>query len=141
MSLTLAQADAIANAIFDKSREMKTKPIAVAVVDKGGNPLVLKRHEDAGFLYVDMVLAKAKTAIGLGRPVKTVGTKLVERGVLGAVTTALKGNFLPLAGSILLQDGNGNIIGGVGVGGPSGGDVDEACAVAGIQAAGFVAAA
>jgi uncharacterized protein GlcG (DUF336 family) len=137
--LSLRDADAIADAIIAQAREAKLHPITVAIVDPGGALVVLKREDGSGYLYVEMATAKAWTASGLRRAPAPVGQYVMkDAGLLGALTGVLNQKFLPIEGSILLKDKDGTILGGVGVGGPSGRDKDHACALAGIAAAGFV---
>ena len=48
------------------------------------------------------------------------------------------GRIVPVAGGVLVRDAAGEIIGAVGISGDTS-DNDEACAIAGIEAAGFKA--
>ncbi len=48
------------------------------------------------------------------------------------------GRIVPVPGGVLVRDGDGDIIGAVGISGDTS-DNDEACAIAGIEAVGFVA--
>jgi uncharacterized protein GlcG (DUF336 family) len=54
---------------------------------------------------------------------------------IDAVNTIAKGALVPVPGGVLIQDGT-TLLGAVGVSGDTS-DNDEACAVAGIQAAGL----
>ena len=55
-----------------------------------------------------------------------------------AVSAASGGRVIPVAGGVLIRDADGNVAGAVGVTGDTS-DNDEACAVAGIEAAGLTA--
>ena len=55
-----------------------------------------------------------------------------------AVNALCDGALVPVPGGVLVKDKDGNILGAVGVTGDIS-DSDEICAVAGIEAAGFVA--
>jgi len=134
--LTLKRANRLASKILAAG---EGHPFAVAVVDEGGNLLVLKRHEDAGFFYVEMSRAKAWAAVALRRGVKASGEALMKRALLGALTDISDGRFLPIKGSVLLRDRKKRIVGAVGVAGPAGGDNDEAWAVQGAEAVGLKA--
>ncbi|MBN1239852.1 MAG: heme-binding protein, partial [Gammaproteobacteria bacterium] len=48
-----------------------------------------------------------------------------------------QGKFLPQPGGVLIRDADGRILGAAGASGGTG-DEDEACCIAGIEAAGFV---
>jgi uncharacterized protein GlcG (DUF336 family) len=63
-----------------------------------------------------------------------------ERGAvfLDAVNAMLGGRLVPVPGGVLVKDGDGSTIAAVGISGDTS-DQDEACAVAGIAAAGLVA--
>jgi uncharacterized protein GlcG (DUF336 family) len=56
---------------------------------------------------------------------------------IGAVNTLARGALVPVPGGVLIRDGD-RLLGAVGVSGDSS-DNDEACAVAGIEAAGLTA--
>jgi uncharacterized protein GlcG (DUF336 family) len=57
---------------------------------------------------------------------------------VNGVNGALGGALVPVPGGVLVADSDGALIGAVGVSGDNS-DNDEICAVAGIEAAGFVA--
>ena len=72
---------------------------------------------------------------------QALAERLKERpAFLGALSVMSQGKVVPVAGGVLIIDGaEGNeIIGAVGVSGGTA-DEDEACAIEGIKAAGFVA--
>ncbi|HEX4786936.1 MAG TPA: heme-binding protein, partial [Actinospica sp.] len=58
-ALTLDQAAAIVDAALAKARELGLRPLAVTVLDPGGNPIVLKREDRAGLLRPGIAHAKA----------------------------------------------------------------------------------
>ena len=65
--LTLWQAaDAIVQGALAKARELKCKPMTVAVVDAGGAAIVMKREDGSGVLRPDIAFAKAWGPIGMG---------------------------------------------------------------------------
>jgi uncharacterized protein GlcG (DUF336 family) len=57
---------------------------------------------------------------------------------IAAVTSAIGGALIPVPGGVLIKDGDGHVVGAVGVTGDTS-DHDEAAAVAGIGAAGLTA--
>jgi hypothetical protein len=56
--LNLSQAVQIADGALAKARELRCKPMTVAVVDAGGALLVLKREDGSGNLRPDIAFAK-----------------------------------------------------------------------------------
>src|SRR5258708_16716240 len=64
--LTLQAADAIVQGALAKARELKCKPMTVAVVDAGGAAIVTKREGGSGVLRPDIAFAKASGPIGVG---------------------------------------------------------------------------
>ena len=141
MKLTLDKANVIADQTLAKARDAKYRPMCVAVLDEGGCLKVLKREDAASILRPDIAVGKAWGAIGMGESSRSLSERLKERpAFLGALSVMSQGKVVPVAGGVLIMDGaDGNeIIGAVGVSGGTA-DEDEACAIAGIKSAGFVA--
>jgi len=141
MKLTLDKANVIADQTLAKARDAKYRPMCVAVLDEGGCLKVLKREDAASILRPDIAIGKAWGAVGMGESSRSLSERLKERpAFLGSLAAMSQGKVVPVAGGVLIMDGaDGNeIIGAVGVSGGTA-DEDEACAIAGIKAAGFVA--
>src|SRR5262245_56610277 len=136
MKLTLEKASIIVDQALAKAREMKIRPLCIAVLDDGGNLKALKREDGASILRPQVAIGKAWGAIGMGESSRSLGDRLKERPTfLGALSTVSEGKVVPVAGGVLIMDGN-EIIGAVGVtGGTS--DEDELCGIEGIKAAGL----
>ncbi|MCP3429881.1 GlcG/HbpS family heme-binding protein, partial [Opacimonas viscosa] len=66
MTLTLQQAECVANATLAYASENNVKPLAVAVLDAGGHTVVFKRQDGASLYRGDIANAKAKGALGMG---------------------------------------------------------------------------
>ncbi|HEX9145858.1 MAG TPA: heme-binding protein [Candidatus Binatia bacterium] len=136
MKLTLAKATIIVDRALAKAREMKIRPLCVAVLDDGGHLKALMRDDGASILRPQIAIGKAWGAIGMGESSRSLADRLKERpAFLGALSDMSGGKVVPVAGGVLILDGNAII----GAAGASGGtaDEDEACVVAGIQAAGL----
>jgi uncharacterized protein GlcG (DUF336 family) len=136
MKLTLAKATIIVDRALAKAREMKIRPLCVAVLDDGGHLKALMRDDGASILRPQIAIGKAWGAIGMGESSRSLADRLKERpAFLGALSDMSGGQVVPVAGGVLILDGNAII----GAAGASGGtaDEDEACVVAGIQAAGL----
>ena len=105
--------------------------VAVVVVDRFGQTLVVLRDRFAGTITMGVATRKAETALNFGRDSSEVA-KLFKSGELGPEYYKLP-NILPISGGLVIQAG-GSTLGAVGVsGGPPGGP-DEVCAKAGLAA-------
>src|ERR671922_1915380 len=136
MKLTLVQASMIVDQALAKAREMKIRPLCVVVLDDGGNLKALKREDGASILRPQIAISKAWGAVGMGESSRSLAERLKDRpAFLGALSDMSGGKVVPVAGGVLITDGD-DIIGAVGASGGTA-DEDEACAVAGIQAAGL----
>ncbi len=137
MKVTLEKASIIVDRALKKADEMKIQPICVAVLDEGGHLVALKRADGASILRPTIAIGKAWGAIGMGESSRRLAERLKERpAFLGALSDMSGGKVVPVAGGVLIMDG-ATIIGAVGASGATS-DEDEACSVAGIQAAGLV---
>lgn len=136
--MRLAQADAIIEGTLRRARELGAAPLAVAVLDAGGHVVVLKREDGAGVLRADIAVAKGYGAVGMGMSSRAIAERAERQpvffGSLGAVTG---GRLAPAAGGVLVRDADGTLLGAVGVSGDVS-DMDERCAVHGVQEAGLV---
>ena len=105
--------------------------VAVAVVDRFGITQMLLRDRFAGPHTVPAATGKAWTAITTRTSTgELVG--LTQPGMPQAGMRALPG-FVILGGGLVIEAG-GSLLGAVGVSGAPGGEADEACAKAGIEA-------
>jgi uncharacterized protein GlcG (DUF336 family) len=135
---TLAQAEAIAAATLEHGRTVGAAPLTVAVLDAGGHLVVLKRADGSGILRPQIAQAKAWTALGMGVSSREVGLRAERQpSFFGALASVAEGRFAPAAGGILVREDGGAVLGAVGVSGDTS-DVDEACALAGVAAAGLL---
>ena len=138
MKLTLDKANIIADKTLGKARDAKYRPMCVAVLDDGGHLKVLKREDNASILRPQIAIGKAWGAIGMGESSRALSERLKERpAFLGALSAMSQGKVVPVAGGVLIMDGD-DIVGAVGVSGGTA-EEDETCAIEGIKAAGLVA--
>ncbi len=128
-SLTLETALELAQGTLQACRA-KGAQIAVSVVDRGGNLQVTLRDRFAGPHTPDTSFRKAWTALSFRTDTLELA-RLTEKGEAWAIRNVRKA--LPLGGGVQIRDGEGSLIGAVGVSGAPGGDTDEACAKAGIE--------
>lgn len=137
VQLTLEQAQTVIAGALAAGRNQGLAPLTVVVVDAGGHLIAMGREDGAGGLRFEIAYGKAYGALGIGLGSRTIGTRNQGRDAfLAAAAAAADGRFIPVAGGVLVLDGNHQAIGAVGVSGDTS-DADEACALAGIAAAGF----
>jgi uncharacterized protein GlcG (DUF336 family) len=138
-TLTLEQAVRVAEATLERGRAAGFKPLTVAVLDAGGNVKVVQRDDGSDILRPDIAIGKAWGALGMGMSSRALGDLAAERPQFAASLAALaEGKVVPAAGGLLLRDGDGIVVGAVGVSGDVS-DNDEECALAGVEAAGLTA--
>src|SRR5258706_14328045 len=136
--LTLQEADAIAQGALAKARELKCSRMTVAVVDAGGAAIVMKREDGSGNLRPDIAFAKAWGPVGMGIGGRSMAKRAGENPQFwAALNTISGGRIAPVSGGVLVLH-EGQVIGAVGMSGDVP-DNDEACAIAGVQKAGFEA--
>lgn len=136
-SISLSQARAIVDGAIKQARSEAAKPLSIVVLDAGAHPVAFAREDGASLYRYDIAVAKAKGAIGMGADSRVLaerakGNPVFYQGVSGAVGGAIA--FSP--GGVLIRSDNGAIMGAVGISGDTG-ECDEACALAGIAAAGL----
>jgi 3-hydroxyisobutyrate dehydrogenase len=139
LALTLAQASRIVDGALEKGRELQCAPLTVAVLDAGGHLLAFKREDRSGIMRQDIAVGKAWGALGMGFGSRELFERAAKQPMfINALTAASGGRLIPVPGGVLIKDGAGEIVGGVGVSGDTS-DRDELCGVAGIAAAGLTA--
>lgn len=105
--------------------------VAVAVVDRFGEPQVLMRDRFAGLPAATIATDKAWTAIGFRADTSALA-KSVTSGDISARLATLP-RMTMLGGGVVIEAG-GTLLGAIGVSGAPGGDKDEVCAKAGLAA-------
>ena len=138
-TLTLDQASAIVDAALAKARELGLRPLAVTVLDPGGNPIVLKREDRAGILRPGIANAKAWGCVGMGVG-GAAGARHATRdpAFFAALAAISEGRIASSRGGVLIRDKDGEVLGAVGVSGDRP-EHDEAAAVAGVESQGLTA--
>ena len=135
--LPLTKADTIVTTALRRGRELDLAPLTVAVLDAGGHLVVLKREDESGILRVEIATGKAWGALGMGFGSRELFERAAKApAFVNALTAASQGRVVPVPGGVLIRDDSG-IVGAVGISGDNS-DNDEICAVAGVEAAGFV---
>jgi len=136
-SLALDAAAKIVDAAIALRRKEGVLPLAIAVLDAGGNLVAFKREDGSGVLRYDIAFGKARAALGMGMSTRLIRDRLGSRVAFqAALAAASDGRFIPVPGGVLILDKTGTAIGAVGISGDAS-DKDEYCAIEAIRAAGF----
>jgi uncharacterized protein GlcG (DUF336 family) len=129
-SLTPEVALEAAQAAMKKCRDNGYQ-VAVAVVDRFGQPQVMLRDRFAGLPAADTATRKAYTALSFrsdtGELANSIRSGRLDPGLARLPHVAM------LAGGLMIEAG-GTLLGGIGVSGAPGGDKDGECAKAGLDA-------
>ena len=106
--------------------------VGVTVVDRFGIPQAFVRDQLAGLHVYDTSRRKAWTAVSF----RTSTSDLAASTAAGQTSSGIRllDQALPLGGGLVVYEGGGSIVAGIGVSGAPGPDLDEACATAGIDA-------
>jgi uncharacterized protein GlcG (DUF336 family) len=88
--------------------------VVIAIVDTGGNLVLLQRLDNTQIGSIEVAIGKARTANNFKRPTKALEDAVAGGGV-GLRVLALEG-VIPLEGGELII-ANGKIIGGIGISG------------------------
>ncbi|MDA0368605.1 MAG: heme-binding protein [Proteobacteria bacterium] len=135
--LTLDAANRIVDAALRLGRETGCAPLTVAVLDPGGHLVAFQREDRSGILRPDVAIGKAWGALGMGTSSGALAERLAGNApFLNALAAMSQGRVVPAAGGVLIRRADGGVIGAVGISGDRS-DKDEACAIAGIRAAGL----
>ena len=138
MTMTLSIASTIIDAALAKGRSHGFLPLSVAVLDAGGHLVAFKREDKSGILRFDIAFGKAWGALGMGFGSRELFNRTQANPTFMAALTAVSaGRLVPVPSGVLILSG-GDVIGAAGVSGDNS-DNDEACAMAGIEAAGLQA--
>lgn len=138
-AITLAQADQIANDTLRAARGLKLAPMTVAILDAGGHAVVVKREDGAGIMRVELATAKAWGALGMGFGGRELARRAQKMpGFFASLNAVSDGRMAPVAGSALLRDAAGVVIGAIGVSGDTS-DNDELALLPAVEASGLVA--
>ena len=108
--------------------------VSVSVVDRAGVLRAMVRADGAGPHTVDSSRKKAYTAASLRRPTTELAELINKVPTLQALRE-MNDQVLILGGGLPIEI-NGELVGGIGVGGAPGAQLDEACAQAGLNAIG-----
>jgi uncharacterized protein GlcG (DUF336 family) len=105
--------------------------IGVTVVDRFGIPQVFLRDRYAGTHVYETSQRKAWTAVSF----RTGTSELAESTKAGSASSGIRNltNALPLGGGLVVYEGEGSIVAGIGISGAPEPRLDDICAQAGIS--------
>ena len=136
-SVSLEAASIIVDQTLAKGRELKLKPLAVAVLDPRGCLKAYKAEDGASLLRFDIAFGKAWGALGMGFGNRELQRRADAYGIFfNSLQVMSEGKIVPAPGGVLIRDAAGQVVGAVGVSGDVS-DQDEACAIHGIIAVGL----
>ncbi|NTS32479.1 heme-binding protein [Phyllobacterium sp. BT25] len=137
--ITLSKANSIIKAALAKGAEGGMRPLSVAVLDAGGHLKAFQKQDGSSMLRFEIAFGKAYGALAIGAGSRTVEKFAKERPhFMEGLVASSGGNVIPVAGGVLVKNAKGEVIGAVGISGDTS-DNDETAAIAGVEAAGFVA--
>jgi uncharacterized protein GlcG (DUF336 family) len=136
-SLDLEAASRITDEALRLRQQHQLLPLAVAVLDAGGNLVSFRREDGCGVMRYDIAFGKAWAALGMGMSTRQIRDRLANRpSFQSALAAASDGRFIPTPGGVLILDAQNRAIGAIGISGDAS-DKDEFCAVQAIKAAGL----
>jgi uncharacterized protein GlcG (DUF336 family) len=136
--LTLDVARKILDSALAKGIEKKLKPLVVTVLDVRGCVKVTAAQDGTSLMRAEIAYGKAYGALAMGMGSRALFQRAQEQAYfVSAVNTLAQGRIVPVPGGVLIQDGS-TLLGAIGISGDTS-DNDEACAIAGIEAAGLKA--
>lgn len=100
--LTLADADQLVETALAVGAEQGFPPVAVAVIDVTGEPIVLRRADGGMPMTSRIAVAKARTAL---LALKPSGQIDLPGGIVDGIQHLYGGDFVPWAGGVLVTDG------------------------------------
>ena len=131
-SLTLEGARHATAAAINFARANKAPGAAIAVVDAGGQIMLLERLDGTFPAGAEISIGKARTAVMFRRPTRAL-EETINKGRNAMIPVAAVTSFTPLQGGIPIVV-DGQVIGGIGVSGAASAQQDEEIAIAGAAA-------
>ena len=135
--IKLEQANRIIEAILKRGAELSCRPISAVVVEPGCVVKAFQKEDGASMIRFEMACGKAYAALALGRSSMLVRIRQEEKpNFMRFLIAASDERLFPEGGGMLIRNGDGDVIGAVGVTGDTE-ERDEELAIHGIRAAGL----
>ncbi|MFL2845606.1 MAG: GlcG/HbpS family heme-binding protein [Candidatus Puniceispirillaceae bacterium] len=137
-SLQLDAALKIVSIALTAGRAEGMLPLTVVVLDVTGKIIVSQSEDGSGLMRFDIARGKAWGALGMGISSRLIRDRLATRpSFQAALANVADGQFVPVPGGVLVLQGDGTVIGAVGVSGDAS-EKDEYCAITGILGSSFL---
>ena len=138
-ALSLAEALKIIEGTFAAARKHNCHALTAIVLDAGGRIKAFQKQDGASLMRFEIAYGKAFAALSLGRSSRMVLQKAKEKPLfVQSLERIADGPLFLEAGGQLIRDGQGEIMGAIGVTGDVN-EMDDICAIAGIGSAGLFA--
>ncbi|WP_019201178.1 heme-binding protein [Tsukamurella sp. 1534] len=124
--VTLEQATAIIERGRAHAAEMGLNAV-FSILDRGANPVAFARMDDAWLASNDLAVAKARTAVMFRMPSEDLAAPVAVGEPYPHFDHVPGGGLILMGGGLPLVDGEGRLLGGLGV---SGGTPDQDAALA-----------
>lgn len=134
--MTLSEARAILDGALADARARGARPLAVIVLDAGAHPVAFAREDGATFGRIEIARAKAAGSLAMEADSRVLAQRAKENPAFFQGLPAVFGGSMAFSPGGVLVHRAGRVIGAVGISGDAG-EVDEACALAGMAAAGL----
>ncbi|RED98916.1 GlcG/HbpS family heme-binding protein [Marinoscillum furvescens] len=119
--LKLKEAQQLCEAVLQYGQDRQLHPLTVSVLDTGGHPLCILRHERSGILRYEIAFGKAWGALGLGMGTRVYSELTAAEGTsqsfVHALMNASAGRVVPTRGGVLIRNVSGDLLGAIGVSG------------------------
>ena len=136
MPMTLEQAQKIVSVALAHARTHKMKSMAVVVLDERGAMRAAAAEDNSSVGRAKVAFGKANGCIMMGLGSRALQARAKDNPQFMMAADHLFGGLIAVPGGVLIKDAAGVIAGSVGISGDTS-DNDEACAMAGIAAAGL----
>ncbi|MFK7941905.1 MAG: heme-binding protein, partial [Paracoccaceae bacterium] len=116
--ISLRKARSIIKGALASGREEDMKPLAVIVLDAGGNVKAFEREDGTSNYRFQVAHGKAHGAVGMGMGSRALFNRAEQQAYFVTAVNGLEGTALvPVPGGVLVRDRKGEIIGAVGISG------------------------
>jgi len=100
-SLSLTVASAILEECLAVRQQEGLLPLAVAVIDAGGQLVAFKREDGCGVMRYDIAFGKAWAALGMGMSTRLIRDRMANRPAFqSALASVSDGRFIPVPGGV-----------------------------------------
>ena len=120
-SLSLKDSKTIASNIFKSARNLNLNPITIAILDDGGNFILIEKEDGCSVMRPDIAIGKAFGALSLGMNTANMEKLLKGRSdfisSLSSIGAAKGRGYISVPGGVVLLDSKKSVIGAIGVSG------------------------